>query len=364
MFLMRAFFQTLPDELIEAARVDGGSEFTIFRRVILPLTRPGIATVVIFQFLLDLERVPDRQHGPAQHRLAAAPARAVHPDGPVLHQLAGPHRRPHPVRRPGRHRLRPDAAAVRRRDDARRGQELHSNERGPMPIKNVVVNCTDVQRSVEYYTKFLELRVVGEPTPERAVLDAVTATIEFRAVGNGRDQSTWVRDDLQKGFRHIGFKVDRLDERADVLKAAGVEFKLDPLDAEGEVRICFFYDPDGTLLEMIQGDLQYAAVLDAGRGRAGAGARRTAAAAVRPRRGHDRGPGHDQRRTTTSTSASPSSARSSSRTTPAASASATSSAATRCSRCSPTRWRRRPASRSSTSPASRTPNSPVTRRRT
>ena len=132
-----------------------------------------------------------------------------------------------------------------------------------MPIKNVVVNCTDVQRSVEYYTKFLELRVVGEPTPERAVLDAVTATVELRAVGNGRDRSTWSPDDLQKGFRHIGFKVDRLDERAGVLKAAGVEFKLDPLDAEGEVRICFFYDPDGTLLEMIQGDLQYAAVLDA-----------------------------------------------------------------------------------------------------
>ncbi len=132
-----------------------------------------------------------------------------------------------------------------------------------MPIKNVVVNCTDVQRSVEYYTKFLEVRLVGEATPERALLDAVTATIELRAVEAGRDQSTWVGDDLQKGFRHIGFKVDRLDERADVLKAAGVEFKLDPLDAEGKVRICFFYDPDGTLLEMIQGDLQYAEVLDA-----------------------------------------------------------------------------------------------------
>lgn len=51
MFLMRAFFQTLPDELIEAARVDGASEFTIFWRVIVPLARPGIATVVIFQFL-------------------------------------------------------------------------------------------------------------------------------------------------------------------------------------------------------------------------------------------------------------------------------------------------------------------------
>jgi ABC-type glycerol-3-phosphate transport system permease component len=51
MFLMRAFFQTLPDELVEAARADGASEFTIFLRVILPLARPGIATVVIFQFL-------------------------------------------------------------------------------------------------------------------------------------------------------------------------------------------------------------------------------------------------------------------------------------------------------------------------
>ncbi len=51
MFLMRAFFETLPSELIEAARVDGAGELTIFWRVMLPLARPGIATVVIFQFL-------------------------------------------------------------------------------------------------------------------------------------------------------------------------------------------------------------------------------------------------------------------------------------------------------------------------
>ncbi|MFI5707301.1 VOC family protein [Kribbella sp. NPDC051620] len=132
-----------------------------------------------------------------------------------------------------------------------------------MPIKNVVVNCTDVQRSVEYYSTFLELEVVGEVTRERALLDAVTATIELRRVDAGREESTWVGDDLQKGFRHLGFKVDRLDERAAVLKGAGVEFTLDPLDAEGKVRICFFLDPDGTHLEMIQGDLDYAAVLDA-----------------------------------------------------------------------------------------------------
>ncbi len=151
-----------------------------------------------------------------------------------------------------------------------------------MPIKNVVVNCTDVQRSVEYYTRFLELRVVGEPTAERAVLDAVTATVELRAVSNDRGQSTWSPDDLQKGFRHIGFKVDRIDERAGVLKDAGVEFKLDPLDAEGNVRICFFYDPDGTLLELIQGDLEYAEVLDA----AGVARERSLGVPERPRFDH------------------------------------------------------------------------------
>jgi len=51
MFLMRAFFETLPDELIHAARVDGAGEFRIFLRIMLPLAAPGVATVVVFQFL-------------------------------------------------------------------------------------------------------------------------------------------------------------------------------------------------------------------------------------------------------------------------------------------------------------------------
>ncbi|WP_422116528.1 carbohydrate ABC transporter permease [Brachybacterium sp. UNK5269] len=51
MFLMRAFFETLPDELVHAARVDGAGELKVFLSVVLPLARPGIATVVIFQFL-------------------------------------------------------------------------------------------------------------------------------------------------------------------------------------------------------------------------------------------------------------------------------------------------------------------------
>ncbi len=49
-FLMRQFFLTLPDELAEAARIEGAGEFRIFRRVYMPLTLPALATLGIFTF--------------------------------------------------------------------------------------------------------------------------------------------------------------------------------------------------------------------------------------------------------------------------------------------------------------------------
>jgi len=50
-FLLRNFFAGIPKELLEAARLDGGSELRIFFRVILPLGVPAIASLAIFQFL-------------------------------------------------------------------------------------------------------------------------------------------------------------------------------------------------------------------------------------------------------------------------------------------------------------------------
>jgi ABC-type glycerol-3-phosphate transport system permease component len=50
-FLLRAFFKTLPGELADAAKIDGCSDLGVFLRIYLPLARPGIATVVIFQFV-------------------------------------------------------------------------------------------------------------------------------------------------------------------------------------------------------------------------------------------------------------------------------------------------------------------------
>jgi raffinose/stachyose/melibiose transport system permease protein len=50
-FILRGFFLSLPVELEDAARVDGAGRFTIMTRIILPLARPGVALVVIVQFI-------------------------------------------------------------------------------------------------------------------------------------------------------------------------------------------------------------------------------------------------------------------------------------------------------------------------
>jgi alpha-glucoside transport system permease protein len=50
-FLLRNFFITLPRDLIEAARMDGASNLAIFRRIVIPLSVPALASFGIFQFL-------------------------------------------------------------------------------------------------------------------------------------------------------------------------------------------------------------------------------------------------------------------------------------------------------------------------
>ena len=50
-FLMRQFFMTIPTDLEDAARIDGANWFTIYWRIMLPLIRPALAAVAIFQFM-------------------------------------------------------------------------------------------------------------------------------------------------------------------------------------------------------------------------------------------------------------------------------------------------------------------------
>lgn len=50
-FLLRQFYMTVPKELDEAAYVDGAGYFTIFSRIVLPLTKPALIVVTLFSFL-------------------------------------------------------------------------------------------------------------------------------------------------------------------------------------------------------------------------------------------------------------------------------------------------------------------------
>jgi alpha-1,4-digalacturonate transport system permease protein len=50
-FVIRQYMLTIPDELIESARIDGAGEFKIYARIVLPLARPALAVVAIFSVL-------------------------------------------------------------------------------------------------------------------------------------------------------------------------------------------------------------------------------------------------------------------------------------------------------------------------
>lgn len=50
-FLIRQFLMSVPDELIEAAKVDGASEFRIYWSIVLPIARPALITSAVFQFV-------------------------------------------------------------------------------------------------------------------------------------------------------------------------------------------------------------------------------------------------------------------------------------------------------------------------
>lgn len=49
-FIMRQFFLAIPEDIVDAARIDGASEFGIWWRIMLPLARPAVVSIVIFAF--------------------------------------------------------------------------------------------------------------------------------------------------------------------------------------------------------------------------------------------------------------------------------------------------------------------------
>jgi multiple sugar transport system permease protein len=54
-FLLRQFMQSIPDDLLDAARIDGASEFRVYSRIMLPLCKPVLAATAIFTFMAAWE---------------------------------------------------------------------------------------------------------------------------------------------------------------------------------------------------------------------------------------------------------------------------------------------------------------------
>ena len=73
----------------------------------------------------------------------------------------------------------------------------------------------------------------------------------------GAGDDGWVDDDRQLGNRHLAFYVADVDAEAARLQHAGVDFTVAPQDATGDVRLAFFRDPAGTVLELLSGPPRY-----------------------------------------------------------------------------------------------------------
>lgn len=123
-------------------------------------------------------------------------------------------------------------------------------------FRAVTISVSDLDRSVAFYRDLLGFPVLARAAAA-AVLDAGGGQVLQLISAPAPRAGGWLPDDLQIGLRHVGFKCRDTDATTARLKAADVPFTLDPLDATGGVRIAFFKDPDGTLLEVVQGALEY-----------------------------------------------------------------------------------------------------------
>lgn len=123
-------------------------------------------------------------------------------------------------------------------------------------LDHVAITVQDMDRAVTFYRDVLGFEVMGElllndDTFKLVYLQAGAGRIElFAFTEKGRRSETPDRNE-DPGFKHVAFAVDDVDAVAERLRAHGVSFTVDPVDAPGGVRLAFFHDPAGNLLELV-----------------------------------------------------------------------------------------------------------------
>jgi catechol 2,3-dioxygenase-like lactoylglutathione lyase family enzyme len=121
----------------------------------------------------------------------------------------------------------------------------------PAAIDHIEIGVTNLDRSRRFYIDLLELRPT-QSSAQELWLDGGGGRVHLVEISDPKP-SGWSPNDLQRGIRHVGFKVDDVDAHVERLRQAGEPIAVEPFDTMADVRIAFFPDPDGARLEFVTG---------------------------------------------------------------------------------------------------------------
>lgn len=128
-------------------------------------------------------------------------------------------------------------------------------------VTYVNLTVSNITRSAHFYENILGLRPVeasgSGPGAQVAAFDAGGLVIRLAEQGPGGTGCASTGEDRQSLFWHVGFQTRNVDAFATHLRENSVKFAAEPANARGGVKVCFFYDPDGALLEVVEGNLAF-----------------------------------------------------------------------------------------------------------
>ena len=132
-----------------------------------------------------------------------------------------------------------------------------------LTFEHVALTVADLQKSLDFYQGVLGFPLLGqlEFKDERgfriAYLQFGNSHLELFAFSKPTIYHTWNPDETVLGLKHIGILVENVDAVLAQLKDHDVRVIYPPNDAHGGVKTCFFADPDGNALELIDGTCIY-----------------------------------------------------------------------------------------------------------
>jgi catechol 2,3-dioxygenase-like lactoylglutathione lyase family enzyme len=131
-------------------------------------------------------------------------------------------------------------------------------------LAHVAITVSDLSRALDFYRGLLGFHLLGHldwpDDPDGltiTLLDTGRGTLELFSYANVPVKPALPADDMRAGLQHLALDVTDLDAIAEQLACAGVPFTIEPKNIPGGVRIAFFTDPDGTSIELIEGDLAF-----------------------------------------------------------------------------------------------------------